>query len=64
MQWGVVSHISRSELRPGDLVFYNSLGHVSIYVGGGQVIHAPTFGRNVEKRNVDLMKPYGYGRVR
>ncbi|MER5702736.1 C40 family peptidase [Micromonospora sp. NPDC002296] len=64
MQWGVVSHISRSELRPGDLVFYNSLGHVSIYVGGGQVIHAPTFGRNVEKRSVDLMKPYGYGRVR
>ncbi|MDI5943652.1 C40 family peptidase, partial [Micromonospora sp. DH15] len=50
MQWGVVSHISRSELRPGDLVFYNSLGHVAIYVGDGQVIHAPTFGRNVEKR--------------
>ncbi|MFI0795698.1 NlpC/P60 family protein [Micromonospora rubida] len=64
MQWGVVTQISRSELRPGDLVFYNNLGHVSIYVGGGQVIHAPTFGRNVEKRAVDLMKPYGYGRVR
>ncbi|MGC4807126.1 NlpC/P60 family protein [Micromonospora sp. DT233] len=64
MQWSKVSHISRSELRPGDLVFYNSLGHVSIYVGNGQVIHAPTFGRNVEKRAVDLMPPYGYGRVR
>ncbi|WP_320067632.1 C40 family peptidase [Micromonospora sp. RTGN7] len=64
MQWGKVSHISRSELRPGDLVFYSSLGHVALYVGGGQVIHAPTFGRNVEKRDVDLMKPYGYGRVR
>ncbi len=64
MQWGVVAHISRSELRPGDLVFYRSLGHVAIYVGGGQVIHAPTFGRNVEKRAVDLMTPYGYGRVR
>ncbi|GIJ27523.1 hypothetical protein Vqi01_26850 [Micromonospora qiuiae] len=64
MQWGVVAHISRSELRPGDLVFYRSLGHVAIYVGDGQVIHAPTFGRNVEKRNVDLMTPYGYGRVR
>ncbi|MFF3855225.1 NlpC/P60 family protein [Micromonospora sp. NPDC002575] len=64
MQWGVVSHISRSELRPGDLVFYNSLGHVAIYVGDGQVIHAPTFGRHVEKRAVDLMPPYGYGRVR
>ncbi|MBX7265509.1 C40 family peptidase [Micromonospora sp. Llam7] len=64
MQWGVVAHISRSELRPGDLVFYRSLGHVAIYVGGGQVIHSPTFGRNVEKRDVDLMPPYGYGRVR
>jgi cell wall-associated NlpC family hydrolase len=64
MQWGVVSHISRSELRPGDLVFYNSLGHVAIYVGDGQVIHAPTFGRNVEKRALALMPPYGYGRVR
>ncbi|NLU80595.1 glycoside hydrolase [Micromonospora sp. HNM0581] len=64
MQWGAVAHISRGELRPGDLVFYRSLGHVAIYVGDGQVIHAPTFGRNVEKRPVDLMSPYGYGRIR
>ncbi|MFV2102727.1 NlpC/P60 family protein [Micromonospora sp. LOL_024] len=64
MQWGVVAHVSRAELRPGDLVFYRGLGHVAIYVGSGQVIHAPTFGRNVEKRDVDLMTPYGYGRVR
>ncbi|QOC90636.1 C40 family peptidase [Micromonospora craniellae] len=64
MQWGKVAHISRGELRPGDLVFYRNLGHVAIYVGSGQVIHAPTFGRNVEKRAVDLMPPYGYGRVR
>ncbi|MFY1704007.1 NlpC/P60 family protein [Micromonospora sp. WMMA1923] len=64
MQWNAVSHISRSELRPGDLVFYRSLGHVALYVGGGQVIHSPTFGRHVEKRDVDLMPPYGYGRVR
>ncbi len=64
MQWGVVAHISRGELRPGDLVFYSNLGHMAIYVGDGQVIHAPTFGRNVEKRSVDLMPPYGYGRVR
>ncbi|MEV1143068.1 NlpC/P60 family protein [Micromonospora sp. NPDC049799] len=64
MQWGVVAHISRSELRPGDLVFYSNLGHMGIYVGSGQVIHAPTFGRNVEKRSIDLLPPYGYGRVR
>ena len=44
MQWSQVSHISRGELQPGDLVFYSGLGHVGIYVGGGQMIHAPTFG--------------------
>ncbi|WBB79534.1 NlpC/P60 family protein [Micromonospora sp. WMMD882] len=64
MQWNVVAHIRRAELRPGDLVFYRSLGHVALYVGDGKVIHAPTFGRNVEIRDVDLMPPYGYGRVR
>ncbi|MER7165060.1 NlpC/P60 family protein [Micromonospora sp. NPDC000207] len=64
MQWNAVAKINRAELRPGDLVFYRSLGHVALYVGDGQVIHAPTFGRHVEKRPVDLMAPYGYGRVR
>lgn len=64
MQWNAVAHLRRAELRPGDLVFYRSLGHVALYVGGGKVIHAPTFGRNVEIRDVDLLPPYGYGRVR
>ncbi|MGS2616954.1 NlpC/P60 family protein [Micromonospora sp. LZ34] len=64
MQWGVVAHISRSELRPGDLVFYSGLGHVGLYVGGGQVIDAPSAGRNVLKRGMNLMPIQGYGRVR
>ncbi|MFC0006076.1 C40 family peptidase [Micromonospora siamensis] len=64
MQWDKVSHISRGELRPGDLVFYYDLGHVAIYVGDGQVIDAPSAGRNVRKRSVDMASPYGYGRVR
>jgi cell wall-associated NlpC family hydrolase len=63
MQWDVVSHISRSSLRPGDLVFYSGLGHVAIYVGNSQVIHAPTFGETVRLASVDMMTPYGYGRV-
>src|SRR5205807_1430428 len=33
--------ISRSQLQPGDLVFFNGGGHVGIYIGGGSVIHAP-----------------------
>jgi cell wall-associated NlpC family hydrolase len=61
-QWGVVSHISSSQLQPGDLVFYSGLGHVAIYVGGGQVIHAPQPGEVVKLAPVNMMPPYGYGR--
>jgi len=64
MQWDVVAHISRSQLKPGDLVFYNGLGHVAIYVGSGKIIEAPTFGESVKLASVDIMTPYGYGRVR
>jgi len=64
MQWNVVVHISRSQLRAGDLVFYNGLQHVGIYIGGNEIIHAPTFGESVQRASVDVMPPYGYGRVR
>jgi cell wall-associated NlpC family hydrolase len=36
--------VSRSQLQPGDLVFFAGLGHVGIYVGGGNFIHAPHTG--------------------
>jgi cell wall-associated NlpC family hydrolase len=36
--------VPRNELQPGDLVFFAGLGHVGIYVGGGQFIHAPHTG--------------------
>jgi cell wall-associated NlpC family hydrolase len=36
--------VSRSQLRPGDLVFFNGLGHVGIYIGGGKFVHAPHTG--------------------
>jgi cell wall-associated NlpC family hydrolase len=36
--------VSRSQLQPGDLVFFAGLGHVGIYVGGGSFIHAPHTG--------------------
>jgi cell wall-associated NlpC family hydrolase len=64
MQWDVMAHISRSSLAPGDLVFYSGLGHVAIYVGSGKVIHAPNAGEDVKLASVDMMTPYGYGRVR
>jgi hypothetical protein len=39
--------ISRAALRPGDLVFFDGLGHVGIYVGNGRFIHAPHTGTRV-----------------
>jgi len=36
--------VPRSQLEPGDLVFFAGLGHVGIYVGGGNFIHAPHTG--------------------
>jgi cell wall-associated NlpC family hydrolase len=36
--------VSKDELQAGDLVFFNGLGHMGIYIGGGQFIHAPHTG--------------------
>jgi cell wall-associated NlpC family hydrolase len=43
-QYGMGSPVSRSDLQPGDLVFFDGLGHVGIYVGGNAFIHAPHTG--------------------
>jgi cell wall-associated NlpC family hydrolase len=43
-QYGAGSPVSRGDLQAGDLVFFNGLGHVGIYVGGGSFIHAPHTG--------------------
>jgi cell wall-associated NlpC family hydrolase len=64
MQWNTVARISRSQLLPGDLVFYSGLGHVGLYVGNGKIIHSPTFGQTVKLASINTMPPYGYGRVR
>lgn len=42
------THISRSQLSPGDLVFSNNVGHVQMYLGHGQVIQAPQPGQDVD----------------
>jgi peptidoglycan DL-endopeptidase CwlO len=43
-QYGYGMPVSSSDLQPGDLVFFSGLGHVGIYIGGGQFIHAPHTG--------------------
>lgn len=63
-QYRATSRIGRADLKPGDLVFYRSLGHVGLYVGGGQIIDASHAGQPVKKRDMDVMPPYGYGRVK
>ena len=39
--------VSRGGLRPGDLVFFDGLGHVGLYLGHGRFIHAPHTGTRV-----------------
>ena len=43
-QWNMGTPVSRAQLQPGDLVFFNGLGHMGIYVGGNNFIHAPHTG--------------------
>ena len=47
----VGSAISRTELKPGDLVLFNTTGransHIGLYMGNDQFIHAPRTGRNI-----------------
>jgi cell wall-associated NlpC family hydrolase len=55
--------VSRADLRPGDLVFfYSPIGHVGIYIGNGQMVHAPTSGDVVRVVNIDYM--WGYNTAR
>ena len=48
-QWAALPHISTSALEPGDLLYFDGVGHVAIYVGGGDVIDAPQTGQDVQK---------------
>jgi cell wall-associated NlpC family hydrolase len=58
MQQGVGTPVSRSQLQPGDLVFfYQPVQHVAIYVGNGMVIHAPQSNDVVKYASLDDM-PY------
>ncbi|MGN6379950.1 MAG: C40 family peptidase [Gaiellales bacterium] len=47
-QYNAGRRITRSELEPGDLVFFDGAGHVGIYVGGGRFIHSPHTGTSVQ----------------
>ncbi|MER7838842.1 NlpC/P60 family protein [Streptomyces sp. NPDC096040] len=56
--------VSRSELQPGDLVFfYSGISHVGIYIGDGQMIHAPNPSAPVRIAPIDEMPFAGATRV-
>jgi cell wall-associated NlpC family hydrolase len=46
-QWGAFPRVPFDQLAPGDLVFFRNLGHMGMYIGDGNVLHAPQTGRNV-----------------
>ena len=51
--WSVGVSVPRSQLESGDLVFFSGLGHVGIYIGGGQFVHAPHTGDVVKISGMD-----------
>jgi cell wall-associated NlpC family hydrolase len=45
--------VSKDQLAPGDLVFFNGLGHVGMYIGNGQFVEAPHTGGVVQISNLN-----------
>ena len=55
--------VSRSELQPGDLVFfYSPVSHVGMYIGNGQMVHASTAGKPVQVVSLDSLGSYNSAR--
>ena len=51
--WNSGMHVARSDLEPGDLVFFfPDISHVGIYIGDGMMIDAPDFGQTVQVQPV------------
>ena len=56
MQAQMGQPVSRADLQPGDLVaFYSPVSHIGIYIGNGQMVHAPTSGDVVKVSSIDAM---------
>lgn len=63
-QYGAGRPVSKSDLQPGDLVFYyGGISHVGMYVGGGQIVHASRPGKPIGYASVDSMPYQGARRV-
>jgi peptidoglycan DL-endopeptidase CwlO len=62
-QYEDTKRVTRSQLQPGDLVFfYSDMHHMGIYVGSGWMVHAPHSGDVVRMKKIDSEPISGYGR--
>lgn len=62
-QYAVLPHVAKTDAQPGDLIFSHSpISHVSIYIGGGMMIHAPRSGDVVKVAAVNWANVVGVGR--
>jgi peptidoglycan DL-endopeptidase CwlO len=51
--WTTGVPVPRDQLQPGDIVFFDGLGHVGIYIGAGEFVHAPHTGTDVQVSSLD-----------
>jgi peptidoglycan DL-endopeptidase CwlO len=48
-QWAALPHVPLSAIEPGDLLYFEGIGHVAIYVGNGNAIDAPETGMDIRE---------------
>ena len=62
-QYASIAHVSRDQIRPGDLIFsYSPISHVGMYVGNGQMVHARFPGATVAVTAIRWDRVVGVGR--
>jgi cell wall-associated NlpC family hydrolase len=65
MQHNATTRVAKSDLQPGDLLFfYSPISHVGMYIGDGKMVEAPYTGKNVRVRSIELGGFVGAGRPR
>ena len=64
-QYDDTEHVPLADMEPGDLIFYNEggvIGHVTMYIGGGQMVQAPETGEDVQVTGIWSQGLVGAGR--
>lgn len=66
-QCSALQHVDLNSIQPGDLLFYKDssggIGHVTMYIGGGQVVHASSSRTGIIVSNVGYRTPCAAGRI-